>query len=147
MAANQQIRLGHHEPGRQPDQTGRASAPASRQCPLVSEANEHFALIRKCMYGQLPVHLLRDIRTSLPAELHVAIHQLSDRQLPAIVGPCDCQLVIHQGLMSSALTLCPLSLLVARLWAPRELLPTLPSQVLAPDQGGAPHAHSPASHT
>lgn len=95
MAANQQIRLRHHEPGRQPNQTGRAFTPASRQCPLVPEANEHFAQTRKSVCGQLPVHLLRGASCS-----HVTAAQLSDRQLPAVVGPRDCQLVTYQGLVS-----------------------------------------------
>lgn len=78
MAANQQIRLGHHEPGRQPDQTGRASTLVSHRCPLVPEANEPLCPDEGMHVWPVANHGGRHVLMSLSSDLHVAVYQVVD---------------------------------------------------------------------
>lgn len=93
VAANQQIRLRHHEPGRQPDQTGRTCVPTSCQCPLVLEQMSSWPRLGG-VDGQLLTHQLRGgglvVRALLSSELRVATHQLPPSQLLGVVGLSDC---------------------------------------------------------
>lgn len=74
MAANQQIWFGHHEPGRQPNQTGELSLqPLPRAHGYQKQRSTLPRLERACMAScQSTCKGILHGHTPLPAELHVA---------------------------------------------------------------------------